>query len=115
MMRKFLFEGFWNADFSNQLGFDSLGFRSGHENSPNAEPVATTLPASTGSAAPGASFASDCVLLNAISTPVTQQEPDLEVLDPIFASPLQHELTRKKKKSSEFNRHFQDSWVAKLP
>jgi hypothetical protein len=45
------------------------------------------------------------VLLNAISTPVMQPEPDLEVLDPVFVSPL-HELVRKRKKSYELNCHF---------
>jgi hypothetical protein len=113
-MRKFLFQGFRNTDFSDELGFDLVGFRSGREISPDAEPMAAVLPASTGSAAPAASSASDCVLLNAISTPVTQPEPDLEVLDSVFASPS-HELARKRKKSYELNRHFQDSWAAKLP
>jgi hypothetical protein len=110
-MRKFLFQGFRNADFSDELGFDLVGFRSRREISPDAEPVAAALPAY---AAPAASSASDCVLLNTISTPVTQSEPDLEVLDSVFASPS-HELARKRKKSYELNRHFQDSWAAKLP
>jgi hypothetical protein len=41
-------------------------------------------------------------------------EPDVEVLDPVFALPS-HKLVRKRKKSYEFNRHFQDSWATKLP
>jgi hypothetical protein len=77
-MRKFLFGGFRNADYSDQLGFDSLGFRSGCENSPDAEPIVAklpdsatpALPASVGSVAPAASFTSNCVLLNAISMPM---------------------------------------------
>jgi hypothetical protein len=104
-MRKFLFAGFRNVDFSNELDFDSVGFRSGREISPDVEPVAAALPASARSVVPTTSSASDCVLLNMISTPVTQPKPDLEVLDPVFASPS-HELTRKRKKSYEFNRHF---------
>jgi hypothetical protein len=52
-----------------------------------------------------------------ISTPVTQSplpELDIQVLDLVFASPS-HKLERKKNKSYELNKHFQDSWAAKLP
>jgi hypothetical protein len=35
-------------------------------------------------------------------------------LDAATASPS-HDLLRKRKKSYELNRHFQDSWAAKLP
>jgi hypothetical protein len=51
------------------------------------------------------------MLLSVISTPMKQSplpEPDIQVLDPVFASPS-HELARKRKKSYELNRHFQDS------
>jgi hypothetical protein len=121
-MRKFLFEGLWNADCSDQLEFDSVGYQLGHENSADAEPVAPALldstvpvlPTCAGSSAPAASSAFNCVLLNAISTPVRQPEPDIQVLDPVLASPL-HELARKRKKNYELNRHFQDSWATKLP
>ena len=99
-MRKFLFEGFKNADFSDELDFDLVGFRSGRAVSPNAEPIAAALPTSAGNAVPAASSASDCVLLNAISTPATQLELDLDVLDSIFSSPSHG------KKSYELNHHF---------
>jgi hypothetical protein len=58
-----------------------------------------------------------CILLNAISTPTKPPvvpDLDMQVLDPLVASPS-HELARKRKEAYELNRHFQDSWAAKLP
>ena len=64
--------------------------------------------------APTQSSNSDCVLLDVGSTPPAKGPlPDLEVLDPVLASPC-HEKIRKRR-SYEANRHFQDSWAAKLP
>jgi hypothetical protein len=117
-MRKFLFEGFQNNDTSDELAFDFVGHvGSDREKSAAADFVGPALLISTATCAPDASSTSDCMLLNAISTPVTPSplpEPDIQVLDPSFASPS-HELARKRKKSYELNRHFQDSWAAKLP
>jgi hypothetical protein len=117
-MRKFLFEGFWNDDASDELAFNSVRHvGSSREKSTAAEPIGGWLPISAATCAPGASSASDWVLLSAISTPVTQSllpEPDIQVLDLVFVSPS-HEFARKRKKSYELNRHFQDSWAAKLP
>ena len=62
--------------------------------------------------APTQSSNSDCVLLDAGSTPAKGPLPDLEVLDPVLASPC-HEKIRKRR-SYEANKHFQDSWAAKL-
>jgi hypothetical protein len=79
--------------------------------------AAPDLLAPAGSSVASASQSSECVLMNAISTPVKASvlvEPDLQVLDPVLASPS-HELARKRKKGYELNRHFQDSWAAKLP
>jgi hypothetical protein len=45
---------------------------------------------------------------------VKAREPDLVILDAAIAS-SSHDLLRKRKKSYELNRHFQDSWAAKLP
>jgi hypothetical protein len=94
------------------MAFDSVGHvGSDREKSATAELIGPVLPISVATCAPGASSASDCVLLNAISTPVTQSplpEPNIQVLDPVFASPS-HELARKRKKSYELNMHFQDS------
>jgi hypothetical protein len=117
-MRKFLFEGLWNDDSSDELAFDFVGHvGSGREKSATAELVGPTLPTSATSCTPGISSASDCVLLSAISIPVTQSplpEPDIQVLDPVFTSPS-CELARKRKKSYKLNKHLQDSWAAKLP
>jgi hypothetical protein len=58
---------------------------------------------------------SDYMLISALSVdPQPCPEPDIVVLDPIVASPS-HELAKKRKKGYELNRHFQDSWAAKLP
>jgi hypothetical protein len=87
--------------------------RSGGENSAATEPVTFVLPASATSCALGASSASDCMLLSAISTPVRQSlllEPHIQVLDPVLASPL-YKLGRKKK-NYELNQHSQDSWAS---
>jgi hypothetical protein len=55
------------------------------------------------------------VLISALSVdPQPCPEPDVVVFDPIVASPS-HELAKKWKKGYELNRHFKDSWVAKLP
>jgi hypothetical protein len=40
-------------------------------------------------------------------------ELDIQVPDPVFASPL-YELTRKRKKSYKLSRHFKDLWATKL-
>jgi hypothetical protein len=55
------------------------------------------------------------VLVSALNVdPKPCPEPDVLVLDPVLASPS-HELAKKRKKGYELNRHFQDSWAAKLP
>ena len=67
-----MFEGFWNDDDSDELAFDSvMHVGSGREKSAMAEPIGPTLPISTATCAPGASSASDYVLLSMISTPMT--------------------------------------------
>ena len=40
--------------------------------------------------------------------------PEVVILDPKVASPA-HELARARRRSYELNRHFQDSWAARLP
>ena len=62
---------------------------------------------------PTQSSNSDCILLDASNTPAKGPLSNLEVLDLVLASPC-HENMRKRR-SYEVNRHFQDSWVAKLP
>jgi hypothetical protein len=70
---------------------------------------------SFGSAGQATSHDSDCVLVSALNVdPKPCPEPDVLILDPVLASPS-HELARKRKKGYELNRHFQDSWAAKLP
>jgi hypothetical protein len=55
------------------------------------------------------------MLISALNVdPQPYHEPDVVVLDPVVASPS-HELAKKQKKGYELNRHFQDSWAAKLP
>jgi hypothetical protein len=117
-MRKFLFDGPWSAYNSDALGFLSIGFTGApHVEAAAVVPAAPNLSIPTGSSATSASQSSECVLLNAISTPAKASvlvEPNLQVLDPMLGSPS-HELARKKKKGYELNLHFQDSWEAKLP
>jgi hypothetical protein len=50
-------------------------------------------------------------LLNALSTPIA---PDVEIVDPVVASPL-HAAARQRRREYENNRHWQDSWAARLP
>jgi hypothetical protein len=70
---------------------------------------------SFGSIGQATSHESDCVLISALNVdPKPCPEPDVLVLDLVLASPS-HELARKRKKGYELNRHFQDSWAAKLP
>ena len=64
--------------------------------------------------APTQSSNSDCVLLDVGSTPAKEPILDLKVLDPVLAL-LYHEKVWKKRRNYEANRHFQDSWAAKLP
>lgn len=54
-------------------------------------------------------FDFECVLLSAKCTTA-----DVEVLDPKGARPIHKEL-KKRQRSYELNRHFQDTWAAKLP
>lgn len=62
---------------------------------------------------PSSSAASDCVLIDA-GCVVKSSSPNVEVLDPNVAS-SSYEAAKKQKKTYELNRHFQDSWAAKLP
>jgi hypothetical protein len=58
---------------------------------------------------------SDCIVLNAISTPAkAPAESDVQILDPAVGSPL-YAAARQRRQSYEQNRHWQDSWAAKLP
>jgi hypothetical protein len=58
---------------------------------------------------------SDCIVLNAISTPAkAPAESDVQILDPTVGSPL-YAAVRQRRQSYEQNRHWQDSWAAKLP
>jgi hypothetical protein len=56
----------------------------------------------------------DCMLVSALNVdPKPYPGPDLFVLDPTLVSPS-HELAKKRKKGYKLNRHFQESWTAKL-
>jgi hypothetical protein len=73
-MRMFLFEGFWNADYFDQLGFDSLGFRLGRGNSPDAEPVTAALPDSAAPMLPASAWSARVVTCPDVRTcPTTLQ------------------------------------------
>jgi hypothetical protein len=56
---------------------------------------------------------SDCVLLDTKITPGRVPFPKLDI-NSLVASQL-HLATRRSRRSYEGNRHFQDSWAAKLP
>ena len=57
----------------------------------------------------------NCILLNAISDPSqSPSELNVQIIDNSGASPL-HAAVRHHKQTYERNRHWQDSWAAKLP
>ena len=107
-LEKFLYDGRRvQCDDDREIAPVSVGSVVGSTASPSDDAV----PAAP---APTQSSNSDCVLLDAGNTPAKGPLPDLEVLDPVLAS-LCHEKIRKRRRSYEANRHFQDSWAAKLP
>jgi hypothetical protein len=65
---------------------------------------------------PATSSPSDCVLLNGMSTPipVPEEAPDVQIVDPVLATPL-HAAARQRRRAYDQNRHWQDSWAARLP
>jgi hypothetical protein len=84
-------------------------------------PVTHVVADSAGSNAPkphelALSSQSDCVLLNNVSTPAPAPDraPSVEIVDPAVASPL-HAAARQWHLGYERNRHWQDSWAARLP
>jgi hypothetical protein len=116
-LRKFLYDG--RVHVSETL--DSLGFNAtqshvktefkapqgaalGSEGSAGST-AALVLPSGAQEALP---LDSDCVLIESKSTPVKARDLDLLILEAATTSPS-YDLLRKRKKSYELNRHFQDS------
>jgi hypothetical protein len=58
---------------------------------------------------------SDCIVMTAISAPTQSPlDSDVQIVDSAVASSL-HAAARQRRQSYEQNRHWQDSWAAKLP
>jgi hypothetical protein len=119
-MRKFLYEG----RISSMQESDSLRFPVDDydvktedgwydfaaETVPSSGSEGSNKPPPLDSAAPTGS-ASDCVVIEPLSTPAKPKVPDVQILDPAIASPVH--IESRKRKMYELNRHFQDSWAAK--
>jgi hypothetical protein len=67
-------------------------------------------------AEPALSSPSDCIVLNAISMLIgaVDQVLDFQIVDLVIATPI-HVVARQWRRTYEHNRHWQDSWAARLP
>jgi hypothetical protein len=83
---------------------------------PTPRPTDSAGSNATRPAEPALSSPSDCIILNAISTPIgaVDQVPDFQIVDPVIATPI-HAAARQRSRTYEHNHHWQDSWAARLP